>query len=68
MNSHCPNCRALALQRPVDFTELSQLSSSARAEIVLLRQTAMVCEGCGCVYVSGRTGTVCVDKLPVTGH
>jgi hypothetical protein len=68
MDNQCPACQAFAIQRPVNFNELSQLSSRARAEIVLLQQTALACEACGCVYVIGRTGTVCVDRLPVAGR
>lgn len=71
MDNTCPRKCAAAAQRPLELHEVSQLSNGIRAEIALLRQTALLCEACGCVYANTRSGTANFGKLPRardTGH
>jgi hypothetical protein len=67
MISGCPYNCAVAAQRPVGVAEFSQLSNKTRAEIVLLHETAWVCEGCGSVYVTSDGKSVLLERLPNLG-
>lgn len=68
MGDACPGKCALGLQRPLDALEISVLSNTARAEIALLRGTALLCEMCGCVYLEGRSETALLGKVPAVGQ
>jgi len=66
METGCPaKCAKFAMQRPLGVEEFSQLRNSARAEIVLLAQTAWLCESCGSVYVTSDGQPVLLERLPV---
>ena len=64
MDSTCPRKCTAAVQRPLELHELSELSNIVRAEIALLRQAALMCETCGCIYTNSRSGTANFGKLP----
>lgn len=64
MGYGCPAKCATGIQGPLDLLELTALPKTARAEIALLRGTALLCESCGCIYVVSRTGTAAVGKFP----
>jgi hypothetical protein len=68
MTSPCPGRCATGNQRPLDFREFTQMSPKARAEITLLKKTAVLCELCGCVYVGSGAETVYLERLPVAGQ
>jgi hypothetical protein len=68
MESECPSKCRVAAQRSLDYLEYAQLPSKARADIVLLKATAMLCEACGAVYVKGSAGTVFVHRIPTPGR
>jgi hypothetical protein len=63
MRNICPRKCGGATQRPLEKSEISQLSADARASLVLLRQQGLVCDNCGAVYVSCLTGTIYLEKL-----
>ena len=64
MGNACPGECASGIQRPLTLFELSQLSNAVRAEIILFRQAALMCETCGLVYVNTLRGVVALGKLP----
>ncbi len=68
MGYRCPAKCTAGKQRALDLLELSELSNKAQADIALLRGTALLCEGCGCVYVVSRSGTVAMAKFPAVGQ
>jgi len=63
MGYGCPAKCATGIQRPLDLLELTALPETARAEIALLRGTALLCESCGCIYVVSRRGTAAVENF-----
>jgi hypothetical protein len=66
MNSGCPAHCATGTQKPIGVSEFSQLSNGTRADIVLLEETAWICENCGSVYVTSENQTILLDRLPLT--
>jgi len=66
METGCPaKCGKFAIQRPLSAREFCQLRNSIRAQIVLLAQTAWLCESCGSVYVTSESKPVLLERLPV---
>ena len=49
MKAGCPGNCAFGTQRPVGVLEFGQLSNATRAQMVLLHETAWLCENCGSV-------------------
>ena len=64
MRTGCPGVCDIGTQRPLSVEEFSQLSNNARAEIVLLEETAWLCENCGAVYVTSDREPILLERLP----
>jgi len=64
METGCPAKCEIATQRPLSVKEFSQLRNSARADIILLAQTAWLCESCGSVYVTSDGEPILLERLP----
>jgi uncharacterized protein YbaR (Trm112 family) len=64
MKTGCPGVCDIGTQRPLSVEEFSQLSNNARAEIVLLEETAWLCENCGAVYVTSDGEPILLERLP----
>ena len=65
METGCPaKCANFAIQKPLGVEGFSQLCNAARAEILLLEQTAWLCQSCGSVYVTSDSKPVLIDRLP----
>ena len=54
MIARCPGQCAIGKQRLLELREISQISTKARAEITLLKTTAVLCESCGIEQVGDR--------------
>jgi hypothetical protein len=64
MKSRCPsNCKD-GIQRPLESSEYSRLSTQTRGALIFLRKRALVCVTCQAVYVRCPSGTIYLDKLP----
>lgn len=69
MEESCPErCAKSAMQRTIDCQELSKISNRARAEIALLRETALICENCRSVYLRTADGTIHLGTLHSMGQ
>jgi len=68
MRTGCPGNCATGTQRPVGVLEFSQLSNKTRAEILLLEETAWLCENCGAVYVTSEGDTIFLERVTSAGH
>jgi hypothetical protein len=64
MRTGCPGLCDIGTQRPVGVGEFSQLSNDARAQIMLLEETAWLCENCGAVYVTSDGEQILLERLP----
>jgi len=64
MKAGCPAKCEIATQRPLSVEEFSQLCNNTRAEILLLEQTAWLCESCGSVYMTSDSKAVLLDRVP----
>ena len=64
MKSACPSKCESGKQRPLEPSEISQLSTDARSSLVLLRKQAWVCDACGSVYMSCLPGTIYWKSSP----
>ncbi|HZI86678.1 MAG TPA: hypothetical protein VFD48_07570, partial [Pyrinomonadaceae bacterium] len=65
MKTGCPGRCDIGTQRPIGVQEFSLLSNETRAEIVLLEETAWICENCGSVYVTSDGEAILLNRLPL---
>lgn len=67
MRTGCPAKCGHGIQKPVGVEEFSLLSNKTRTEILLLEETAWLCENCGAVYVTSDGESVLLDLMPSNG-
>ena len=63
MQTGCPGQCTSVMQRPIGVADFSRLSNRARANILLLEESAWLCEACGTVYVTSEHQSVVIVRI-----
>ena len=67
MRTGCPAKCEHGTQKPVGVEEFSLLSNKTRTDVLLLEETAWLCDNCGAVYVTSDGQSILLELLPSNG-